>query len=151
MNVQNQTFLKVCWLVFAFRILFGGIHLIKMCHAITPYRWIFSHKADFVKPHKAECKRMLSEVFFCLKLFLKPVRLFSNLFAYSAKTIRNSIKNPDDSFQFLFSIFEVKKLQTFGSLKCNKKKLILISNRTIKWHNACSFVLMIDWTTASFM
>ena len=57
----------------------------------------------------------------CRTSLLKPVCLFTTLFAYTAKTIHNSIKNTDDSFQFSF-IFEVKTLQTFGSLKSNFKK-----------------------------
>ena len=53
---------------------------------------------------------------------LKPVRLSITLSAYIAKALQNSVKNTDESFQFLFNIFEVKTLQTFGSLKSNYKK-----------------------------
>ena len=53
--------------------------------------------------------------------YLKPVRLSITLSAYTAKALQNSVKNTDDSFQFLFNIFEVKTLQTFGSLKSNTR------------------------------
>ena len=51
--------------------------------------------------------------------YLKPVGPSITLSAYTAKALQKSVKNTDDSFQFLFDIFEVKTLQTFGSLKSN--------------------------------